>query len=700
MMLIRSLDRSVWVLGAALGALLTIWASPARPGDDTSGIGNDQDGTNWPSYGRTHSENHASPLTSINAGNVRQLGLAWSLELPDVHNGATMPLEVDGVLYFTVDQSKVHAVEALTGKLLWQYDPRVGEVAGEKLRYTWGPRGIAYWKGKVYVGTTDGRLIAIDAKTGRPVWSTLTVERNDTRTITGAPRAFDGMVIIGHAGADSGPQRGYVTAYRADTGQQVWRFYTVPGNPADGFESAALAMAAKTWTGEWWKYGGGGTVWDGITYDPELDAVYFGTGNGTPWNRKVRSPGGGDNLFATSLVALDAKTGRYKWHYQENPGDTWDFDSTMGITLATLKIDGKPRKVLLQAPKNGFFYVIDRTDGKLISAQKYGKVTWADHIDLATGRPVEFPAARYPNGEAFVSPASSGAHSWPPQSFNSKTGLVYIPTLSIPGYFNDKTIDPKTWSFKRGQTNLGVADYIGDIPKDIGTSALLAWDPVRQKEVWSVKTPGFWNGGTMTTLGNLVFEGQANGDFVAYAADSGTKLWSFYCAMGITGAPITYSVNGRQYVSVVAGWGGGGAGYLGSLAAQHGWVARVHQHRLLTFTLGGQAQLPANLPPPQFVVPIDDPKVAIDPEKAKQGGVLYSRTCVTCHGSGVVASGFAPDLRASTIPLSAETFERIVRGGLPARGMPQFGELSPADLDNIRAYIRQRARETLAASHK
>lgn len=700
-MLMRSFHRSVRILCIALGALLTVCAAQAKPGTDDGGIGADQDGTNWPSYGRTYSENHASPLTSINADTVKQLGLVWSLELPDVHNGATMPLEVNGVLYFAVDQSKVHAVEAVSGKELWQYDPHAAEAAGQKLRYTWGPRGIAYWQDKVYVGTTDGRLIAIDVKSGKPVWSTLTVEREDTRTITGAPRVFDGMVIIGHAGGDSGPQRGYVTAYDATTGRLVWRFYTVPGNPADGFESSAMAMAAKTWTGEWWKYGGGGTVWDAITYDPELDAIYFGTGNGTPWNRKVRSPGGGDNLFTTSLVALDAKTGRYKWHYQQNPGDTWDFDATMGITLATLKIDGKPRKVLLQAPKNGFFYVIDRTNGRLISAEKYAKVTWADHIDMATGRPVENPAARYPNGEAFVSPASSGAHSWPPQAFNSKTGLVYIPTLAIPGYYSDKGIDPKTWTFKRGQPNLGVADYIGDVPKEAGSSALIAWDPIRQRQVWSVKTPGFWNGGAMTTLGNLVFEGQASGDLVAYAADTGTKLWSFYCAMGISGAPITYSVNGRQYVSIVAGWGGGGAGYLGSLAAQHGWVFRVHQHRLLTFALGGNAQLPANLPPPRWVVPIDDPKIEVAPQKAKEGAVLFTHLCVTCHGSGVVAAGFAPDLRASAIPLSGEAFEKIVRGGaLRSRGMPDFGELTSGDLENIRSYIRQRARETLAAAAK
>lgn len=669
----------------------------SRGPNSSAMIANEEDGTNWPSYGRTYSENHASPLTQINADNVGTLGLAWSLELPDVHNGATVPLAVDGVIYFTVDQSMVHAVDAVTGRLLWRYDPEVTRVAGEKLRYTWGPRGIAYWQNKIYVGTTDGRLIALDAKTGRLVWETLTVDRDDARTITGPPRAFRGMVIIGHAGADSGPVRGYVTAYDAETGRQRWRFHIVPGNPSDGFENDAMAMAAETWTGEWWRYGGGGTVWNAITYDPKYDAIYLGTGNGAPWNQSIRSPGGGDNLFLASVVALDAETGAYKWHYQENPANTWDFNATMDMTLATLTIDGRPRDVILHAPKNGFFYVIDRANGELISAEKYARVNWAERIDLQTGRPVESPAARYPSGEATVFPASMGAHSWPPQSFNSMTGLVYIPTMSLPGFYSDRGIDRRAWSYVRGQVNIGVHDFVGDFPANAGTSALLAWDPIQQRAVWSANTPGFWNGGTMTTFGNLVFQGQADGHLVAYAADSGRRLWSFYCGMGISGAPITYSVQGRQYVSVVAGWGGSAA-YMGSAGAQHGWVARVHSHRLLTFSLDGTAALPADLPPPQFVTPIDDPAIVIDENQARAGGLLYSRTCITCHGAGVVASGFAPDLRASGIPLDRDAFAQIVReGAMEELGMPRYGELTPAQLDSIRAYIRQRARESRRA---
>lgn len=290
-------------------------------------------------------------------------------------NPVTGPLAVAGVLYFANSYSIVHAVDAVTGKLLWKYDPKAAEASGHKLRQGWGSRGIAWWNGRIYTGTQDGRLIAIDAKSGKPVWSTMTVGKDDVRFISGQPRAFDGKIVIGHRGADVGSIRGYVTAYDAATGKQLWRFYTVPSNPADGFESAALAMAAKTWAGEWWKYGGGGTVWNSITYDKESDTVYLGTGNGAPWNRKIRSAGKGDNLFLCSIVALDAKTGAYKWHYQVNPGESLDFNASMDMKLADTTIGSQPRKVLLTAPKNGFFYVLDQTNGKLISAEKYVKAT-------------------------------------------------------------------------------------------------------------------------------------------------------------------------------------------------------------------------------------------------------------------------------------------------------------------------------------
>ena len=683
------------IVWSAICALVLVAAS-ARSEIDGKALANEADGHNWPSYGRTYSEQHSSPLAMVNRDNVGRLGLSWSLDLGHVQNGATVPLAVDGILYFTVGQSLVHAVDARSGKLLWRHDPEVAKVAGRKLRYTWGPRGIAYWQGRVFVGTTDGRLIALSAKTGHQVWSVQTTDKNNELTITGPPRVFGGRVIIGNAGSEWGPNRGYVTAYDTATGRQLWRFYTVPGNPADGFESDAMAMAAKTWTGEWWKIGGGGTVWNAITYDPELDRIYIGVGNGAPWNRKVRSPLGGDNLFLCAIVALDAATGRYVWHYQTTPGESWDFVSAMDITLATVPVDGVPHKVILHAPKNGFFYVLDRYTGKVLSAEKLGKVTWAERVDLTTGRPVEAANARYPDGVVTQWPSSIGVHNWQPMSFNQWTGLVYVPTIEMAGTFDDRGIDKEHFVFKKTELNTGLVLSSGDAPKDAGTSALVAWDPVTQKPRWTVPTPGVWNGGTMTTAGGLVFQGQADGRFNAYDALTGKQLWTQDVGIGISGAPITYTVGGHQYVTVVAGWGAAGPAYLGSLAAQHGWVARRQTHQLLTFVLDGHAPMPKQ-PSPEQAIPLDEPTLAIDPMRAKAGEAIYATRCLACHGLGVVAAGFAPDLRASAVAMSATSFAGVVRGGaLELNNMPKFDELSVEDVESLRLYIRARARATLS----
>lgn len=679
-----------------LAAAVT-WTMATASGVDDAMMANDADGSNWPTYGRTFSNWHASPLTDINAGNIGRLGLAWSLELPGITNGATVPLAVDGVLYFTVGQSLVHAVDAVTGRLLWKHDPEVTRVAGHKLRYTWGPRGLAVWKDKVYVGTTDGRLIALDARSGRQLWSTLTVTPEDTLTLTGPPRVFGGLVVIGNAGSEWGAVRGYVTAYDAETGEQRWRFYTVPGNPADGFENEAMEMAARTWTGEWWKLGGGGTVWHAITYDPKYHRIYVGTGNGAPWNRKIRSPEGGDNLFLCSIIALDAGTGRYLWHYQTVPGETWDYNSSMDITLATVEVAGEPREVILHAPKNGFFYVLDRATGKLLSAEKSGKATWAERVDLETGRPVEAAGVRYEETPALIWPGGIGSHNWHPMSFHPGTGLVFIPTMEIAGLYDDKGVDRKRFTMVRGDLNTGLVEFTGDAPPDAGRSALIAWDPAGQRQVWRIDTPGLWNGGTLSTAGGLVFQGQSDGMLNAYAAADGQRLWSFDAKMGITGAPITYEVDGRQYLSVVAGWGAAGPAFFGSLSAQHGWQARVHPHRVLTFVLDGKGSLPAT-PPPMVAQPVDDPALEIDPTLAARGESLYARRCNACHGLAAVAGGFAPDLRASPLGLSSESFRAVVQGGaLELAGMPRFDEFSDEEVEALRMYLRRRARESLTA---
>jgi quinohemoprotein ethanol dehydrogenase len=650
------------------------------------------DAGNWPGFGRTDTAQHYSPLSEITAENVSRLGLVWAFDIPGVVLAVSTPLEVDGVLYFAVGYSVVRAVDAATGRLLWSYDPKVANVAGEKLRKGWGIRGIAFSNDKVLVGTQDGRLIAIDAHTGKPDWSVMTIARGDERYVTGPPLTFKDKVLIGHAGADVGAVRGYVTAYDIRNGRKAWRFYTVPGDPKKGFENDAMRMAAKTWTGEWWKFGGGGTAWNSMTYDSELNRVYVGTGNGAPWNQKIRSPGGGDNLFLCSIVALDADTGKYIWHYQVNPGETWDYTAVMDIELATLEIAGKTHRVLMEAPKNGFFYVIDRDTGKLISAEKFVKVTWADRIDLDSGRPVEAPNARYQSGETTIWPSGTGGHNWQPMSFNPSTGLVYIPAMERPGYYNDKGIDLAHWKPEPGMVpNIGINfGLAGDVPRDAGSGLLLAWNPVRQQAAWRVPLPAIWNGGTATTAGNLVFQGGADGKFASYAADTGKLLWSFDAQTGIVGAPITYEVGGRQYVSVIAGYGGAG-GAFGPLSAKFGWDARTEPRRVLTFALDGAAHLP---PAPAFhrSVPVDDATFAADAAVEQRGGIVYGKNCSFCHGPGAVAGGTAPDLRESAAILSAAAFKNIVQAGaLLTNGMPRFENLGDRQLEDARSYLRAQA---------
>jgi quinohemoprotein ethanol dehydrogenase len=459
-----------------------------------------------------------------------------------------------------------------------------------------------------------------------------------------------------------------------------------------------MEMAAKTWTGEWWKVGGGGNAWHGITYDPEYEQVLIGTGNGSPWNRKIRSPEGGDNLFLCSIVALDADTGKYRWHYQTVPGETWDYNSNMDIVLADLELGGEKRKVLMHAPKNGFFYVIDRKDGKLLSAEKIAKVTWASHIDMATGRPVEEEGVRYEDGEAEIWPSPYGAHSWHAMSYNPKTGLVYIPKIEMAGTFKDTGIDLAHWKSPDYTIDPGVHFADGDTPADASTASLLAWDPVKQQKAWEVPLPPNWNPGTMTSAGGLVFQGRADGAFVAYDARTGAELWSRNLGVGISAPPITYSIDGKQHVSILAGWGGAGPALAGTLAAQHGWPYKEHPRRLYTFALDASAEMPPS-PAPRKVVPIDDPALVVTPEQAAQGGALYARSCVLCHGGGAVAGGSAPDLRASTVPLSRPDFaDVVVRGARAQQGMPAFPDLTDADLDGLASYIRTRARESLQAA--
>lgn len=650
------------------------------------------DGRDWPGFGRTYGEQHFSPLAEIDTASVGKLGLAWSMDLPP-GNSATGPIEIAGTLYFARFYSEVNAVDAVTGKLLWKYDPKAPEASGVRLRQGWGSRGVAWWNGKIYTATQDGRLIALDANTGKLLWSTQTLDSGDPRFISGPPRVFDGKVLIGNAGADEAGIRGYVTAYDSETGKQLWRFWTVPGDPAKGFENKAMEMAAKTWAGEWWTKGGGGTVWNAMSYDAKTGTVFIGTGNGSPWNRKIRSDGKGDNLFLCSVVALDAKTGAYKWHYQINPGESWDYNAAMDMELADLIIDGQPRKVLITAPKNGFLYVIDRLTGKLISAKPFVPVTWAKGIDIASGRPIENPGIRYESGSATISPTPIGAHSWLPMAFSRQTGLVYIPAIDLQATYDDHGITPQNWKRRGGMALDYAVNPSIAFPKgnEDSASSLVAWDPVRQREVWRVKTPIHFNGGVLTTGGSLVFQGQMDSQFNAYDARTGQRLWSFDARAPVIAPPISYSVNGKQYVTVITGNGTSG-GFLGSMLARFGIDYRTQARRVLTFAIGGTGTLPPKTP--YVAKAIDDPAFKSDPAAEGRGGLVYNTRCVVCHGGGVAAAGTAPDLRASGAILSQQSLDAILHdGALVSQGMPRFEELTEQERSDVRQFVRSAASE-------
>jgi alcohol dehydrogenase (cytochrome c)/quinohemoprotein ethanol dehydrogenase len=492
---------------------------------------------------------------------------------------------------------------------------------------------------------------------------------------------------LGMSGGEYGI-RGYISAYDADTGKLDWRFYTVPDDPSKPFENAAMAMAAKTWSGEWWKLGGGGTVWDAISYDPELNLVYFGVGNGIEWSRKFRSANKGDNLFLSSIVALNADTGAYVWHYQATPGEEWDFDAVQQLILGDLVIDGKPRKVLMQANKNGFFYVLDRKTGKLISAKTFVPINWASGVDTKTGRPIEKAGVHYSQTGKPVRmmPGPLGAHSWQPMAFNPNTGLVYIPAQEI-GYEFDPIKD-----FKPSSMGWNIA--VGGGPTAGVKGRLLAWDPVRQKEVWRVEHLGPWNGGVLTTAGNLVVQGDAAGHLNAFRADSGEKLWSTPTQSAVMGGPSTYEVDGQQYIAVLAGWGGGFPLMQGKDAAKSGNLRNLS--RVLVFKVGGTASLP-EMPPRREVV-LDPPPATADAGTVTAGGNLYGQYCSVCHGDKAVGGGVVPDLRGSTFLANDFFYEIVLNGAMKDAGMAPFKSvLDQKDVTAIRAYLIQRANEDKAA---
>jgi quinohemoprotein ethanol dehydrogenase len=629
------------------------------------------DANNWLTHGRTYAEQRFSPLTQIHANNVNRLRLAWVFDTGLRRGHESTPLIIDGVMYVTGSWSVVFALDAATGRLLWKYDPQVSEEVGRKTCCDVVNRGVAVYRGSVFVGALDGRLIALDASSGAVRWETVTVDQSLPYTITGAPRVVEGKVLIGNGGAEFGV-RGYVSAYDAGSGELVWRTYTVPGDPSQPFESEALERAAKTWNGEYWKLGGGGTAWDSMAFDPELHLVYVGTGNGSPWRAELRSPGGGDNLYLSSILALDPDTGEIRWHYQTTPADNWDFTATQHMILADLPIEGVLRKVIMQAPKNGFFYVLDRETGELISAEAYVPVTWADGVDPETGRPIPSESGQYEESMALVAPMYLGGHNWHPMSFNPVTGLVYIPAQVMAGPYRRDPI----WEARAGEFNTGVDNTVGTLfDREIVSGHLLAWDPIRQKEAWRHPHGLPWNGGTLSTAGNLVFQGTADGRFLALRADDGYLLWQSHSAgTGIIAAPISYRVGGVQYVSVVAGWGGAFAQVAGDAAAAAGVDSKG---RVLAWALVDEQITPEV---------VDAILGSREPELARAAD-LYHNWCWRCHGANGIAGGVNPDLRSSARALGP-AFVPVVMKGLPGKSMPGFGSwLSEDDARRIQRYL-------------
>ena len=666
--------------------------------DDAALIAAGESPEAWLTHGRDYSETRFSPLDQINADNVNRLGVEWHYDTGSLRGLEASPLIHEGVLYATTSWSNVFALDAVSGNELWRWEAEADRLRGALACCDVVNRGVALYDDKIYTGVIDGRLVALDAATGEPVWSVQTTPVDEPYTVTGAPRVVDGKVIIGNGGAEYGV-RGYVSAYDAGTGELIWRFFTVPGDPSEPFESEALEQAAETWNGEWWQLGGGGTVWDSIVYDPDAGLLYIGTGNGTPWKQDLRSPEGGDNLYLSSIVALDIDTGEYVWHYQTTPGDNFDYTATQPLILAELTIDGSERQVIMQAPKNGFFYVLDRLTGELISAEAFIALTWAKGVDMETGRPIETIQARYGAELTELIPGPGGAHNWQPMSFNPATGLVYLPAEQRSFVYSS---DPDYAITDR--ENLGISlvpppefppraesDYEPGTGEPIpGTYALLAWDPVAQEARWLADYGDVPGGGTLTTAGNLVFQGRGDGSFAALTADTGEKVWEVDLGNGILAPPVTFEVDGRQYVSLLVGWGST-AGLFGIYPS----TEYKAEGRLYTFALDGEQ----DFEPIRGIArpPLTEIAFEASDEEITRGATLFGERCYTCHGLFAGAGGQIADLRYAT-PEIYESIDSIVRGGAYQQlGMPMFDFFTEADTAAIRTYLLSQRQALMAA---
>ena len=647
----------------------------------------------WLTYGQSYKEQRFSTLTQISRDNVQDVGLAWHKPIGGARERMQgTPLIVDGVLYATNGWSVIYALDARTGAQIWTYDP---ETDREYVKYSCCGgvvnRGVAIYKGRVYVATFDGRLVAVDAATGEEVWDVDTYHPSALGrfNITGAPRVAAGMVFIGQGSSESGHRRGYVTAYDAESGEVAWRFYLVPGDPSEPFEHPEMEMAAKTWGGEWWKYGGGGTAWSSLVYDEELNTLYIGVGNGAPWPREIRSPGGGDDLFLTAIVAVDVDTGRMKWYYQTVPGDNWDYSAAMDIVLGDMTVDGRERKVLLQAPKNGFFYVLDRNDGTLLRAHPYtDAITWATHVDMETGRPVENPEVRFEEDPLWILPANAGAHNWEPMSFDEASGIMYFYYHDYPNFYSlDETFvetgeyEINPWGLSLG---VGFGPYRQALeakaaPRPESKGYLIAFDPLSGETRWKVDLPTTFNGGVLATSTGVLFQGDGTGMLSAYNTDNGEQLWQFDGYGSFSSSLVSYMIDDTQYLAGMVS---------GSLEYDS-------PGKLLVFKLGGHETLP--VPARRDRTIPEQPELLASTETLDRGNALYHQHCAICHrGLGVssIVATASPDLRMMT-PETRAQFSAIVRVGTKAQlGMPGFGDVLDEEAATaIRTFVSSEAQK-------
>jgi quinohemoprotein ethanol dehydrogenase len=671
------------VVAAGAAAFLQSCAGTGVVGTGAAAGKHNPTDVEWTRNGGNPDEQRYSTLKQVTVDNVGKLGLAWFAEIAERGGYQSTPLVIDGVIYMTAPWSSLYAFDARSGKQLWKVDPKAPrDIAATSICCNISNRGAAYADGKIIWGTIDGRLMAVDAKTGQKVWEVRVTDPKQSFSITGAPRIGDGLVFIGVGGSEF-HTRGFLVAHDVKTGKQVWKFYTVPGDPSKGADGAAsddvMPMAAKTWNGKWWEKGGGGSTWDGIVYDPKSDLVIFGTGNGEPWPAALRSPGGGDNLFTSSIVAVHAKTGKYKWHYQATPMDGFDFDNTAPLTLADIKVDGQSKHVVMQAPKNGVFYVIEAATGKVVSADPYvPKINWALGFDKANNwAPILNPEANYgKTGKGFwVLP--SQAHVWYPQSFNPQTGLMYFSARRGVGSFyaeeGGKILGNQLVDVAQGHPPEGKRPEVEN-----PGAYLLAWDPVARKEAWEQRA-GSGSAGTLTTASNLVFQGTPGKTLAAYRADTGEKVWAIDTQGNVVPGPVTYTIDGEQYIAVIS-------------SASTGFAAAAGKNRLLVYKLNGGVQLPPA--PPQVPQVLNPPADFGDAAMHARGQDLYQRNCTGCHEGGRIFSGF-PDLNYTVALNAPDLFKGIVvDGALAENGMISFkNSLKPEDAEAIRSFLTARANE-------